>query len=278
MDQISLGIASYGEQPADWWEWLAWTTRSLVDDNIDLISIETARSMNTASNRNIIVKDFLKKKSEWLFWIDTDNITPFGGIRRLLDDRKEIINGIYFQKDDKSLPVAYDILPTNRYTPIRDWSRGEIIPVAAAGLGATLVHRSVYEKIQEEFVVLQRHTGGHTTLHRDDIKGPIPTELDIKPPRMLHGVYRERLIQPTEKMEVFPHHILEFGRTEDMVFYENARRVGFVPYVDTSVEVGHLHWKLKTGADYRKVVRRELEPRMVEYMDVEKLTAEVSND
>mgnify|MGYP002641831865 CR=1 FL=1 len=282
MDNISIGIASYGDQPADWWEWLAWMCSMLHTEDINLVSIETARSMNTAGNRNRIVNAFLGRKgkniADWLYWIDTDNITPAGGIRRLLDDRKEIVNGLYYQKSKEELPVAYMKTEFNHYEPITNWTRGELIPVAAAGMGATLVNRCVYEKIEEEFVVLQRHTGGVTCIHKDDIKGKIFKEPAKDGPKMVDGYLRERLITPTYDYKFFPHYILEYGRTEDMLFYENALQVGFVPYVDTMVEVDHLYWSKKTGATHRQAVRESKIsiPQMTEYLDVELL--EVSND
>ena len=250
-------------------------TRTLVDDNIDLIRISTARSMAADSNRNHIVSGFLKTTADWLFWIDTDNVTPIGGIRRLLDNRKEIVSGLYYQKSKEQNPVAYLKVDDNRYVPIENWTRGELVPVAAAGLGAVLVHRSVYEKIQDEFVILQRHTGGITTLHKDDVRGKVPTTLAKNGPELVNGVYRERLIQPTWDVEYFPHHILEYGRTEDMKFYEDAQRVGFVPYVDTFVEVDHLRWNKVTGATHRETVRNHVAKttRMTEYLDVEMLDA-----
>lgn len=274
MDKLAIGIASYGEQPADWWEHLAWELGTLHKYNIDLIGIYTARSMATDSNRNRITSSLLKSKADWFYWIDTDNNTPMGGIRRLLDTKKELVSGLYFQKNEKRLPVAYLQIGTNRYRPIKDWNRGELLPIDAAGMGACLVHRSVFETIEKNFTVLARWNGGITVVHNSDIRGEIGKEIG-SPPKLVDGVWQETFHLPEFEVEYFPHFILQYGRTEDMVFYENARRCGFQPFVDTSVEVEHLMWRRITGADYREALHRETSsiPRLTEYVDVELLEA-----
>ena len=45
---------------------------------------------------------------------------------------------------------------------------------------------------------------------------------------------------------------LRFGRTEDMGFFEKARRVGHQLWLDTSVECGHLKEQAITGKEYRE--------------------------
>ena len=57
---------------------------------------------------------------------------------------------------------------------------------------------------------------------------------------------------PTTEEQYFPYFMLEFGRTEDMWFYETAIRVGYKPYVDTSVECQHITEKVVCGDTYRE--------------------------
>lgn len=254
---LSIGIASYGQQPADWWEALAWTTGTLHKYGVDLNAIYTARSMATDGNRNRIVKSFLGGKTEWILWIDTDNIIPMGGVKRLLDNAKPLVCGLYYQKVEPYRPVAYWQLENNRYEPISNWERGEIVPIDAAGMGATLVHRSVYEEIEKQYRIMQRWNGGLFAVHKNDMKGGDLKKRPEQGPQVVNGVLREPVFEPDYEVEMFPHYYLEYGRTEDMVFFEHAKRAGFQLFVDTSVEVPHLTGKNVTGADYRDMVQKE---------------------
>jgi len=253
-EKVAIGIAAYGQQHQHWWSSLAITASTLNFYDIKLTNIFTSVSMNTDSNRNTIADRFLRSEADWLLWIDTDNTIPLGGVRRLLDAQKEIIGGLYFQRLEPYLPVAYLRNPNGRYSNIKDWNRGELLPVDALGMGATLTHRCVYDKIRENYRVFQRWTGGITTVHKDEFSGELRTTFPKNPKPYVKGSqYHEWLIVPEEaSMRYFPYFILEFGRTEDMWLYETAIRVGFQPYVDTSVECQHLSDKAVCGDTYRE--------------------------
>lgn len=269
MVKINIGIASYGSQPPEWWQQMAFMLSGLHQYGISIGSLHVANSMHTAGNRNIVVKAFLQTISEWLLWIDTDNIIPIGGIKRLLDTQKVLVCGLYYQKSDGYKPVAYKRLPNNRYRPIEKWNRGELLPIDMAGMGATLVHRSVYEEIEKQFMIVQRWSGGISLIHKDDIEGELPEDFGKVSPRMVGGTYQESMVKPDHKQDYFPHYIMEYGRTEDVVFFENAKRVGVQPFVDTSVEVTHITVRQITGVDYRKELRvsKQTIPAITEYVD-----------
>lgn len=273
MDKINIGIASYGTQPADWWQHLAHMMGGLYQYDIKIGTLHTGNSMSAAGNRNIITHSFLKTTSEWLLWIDTDNNIPIGGIRRLLDTKLPVVCGLYYQKTDGHKPVAYWLLPNNRYKPIKGWKRGELVPIDMAGMGATLVHRSVYEEIERQFIPVQRWTGGIALVHKDDITGELPDDFGDVSPRIVNGVYQESMIKPDHKIDYFPHYIMEYGHTEDVTFFKNVCRIGIQPYVDTSVEVDHLTSRRVNGKDYRAEMRKNREkiPQVTEWLDVEML-------
>lgn len=276
MKKLSFGIASYGTQTAEWWQHLAYMMATLGQYDIELGTIHTSNSMNAATNRNAITDLFLKTDTEWLLWIDTDNNIPIGGIKRLMDTGKRLVCGLYYQKTGKHLPVAYWQLANNRYKPIKDWRRGELLPIEMAGMGATLVHRSVYEEIEKQFVVIQNWTGGTRLVHKDDLQGELPKDFGNVSPRVVDGVYMESVIQPDHKVEYFPHYIFEYGHTEDVPFFRNACRIGIQPFVDTSVEVLHLTSRRVMGKDYREAIKKSTVkvPQTTEYIDVQIMEAE----
>ena len=227
--------------------------------DIEFVDVLQAGSMRVDGNRNIVVREFLQTDADWLFWVDADNINPVASIRRLLDtagDAKTLVSGIYYTKESNPHPVAYveanDPSSVGRYRHLYKWERGEIIPIEAAGMNCCLSHRSVYEDIDKNYVALRLETGGDIAVHREDIIGDVfitgNKDTDNK---VIDGVWNFRVFLPEEPINV-PMFELRFQRTEDMGFFEKAKRSGHSLFLDTSVECGHLHHTMITGKDYRE--------------------------
>jgi hypothetical protein len=253
MDSLMIGVPCYGQQEPRWWSSLATLAATLSQQGVAYRGLLATASMLTDKNRNVIVDSFLRQGAEWLLWLDADTLMPAGGVRRLLDTGKELVSGLYFSRNHPHKPVAYVRQADGRYREINGWVRGEIVAVDAAGMGCCLVHRCVYGQIKDQYVALQRHTGGLTAVHRQDILGDIPAmraegDMDGK---VVEGVLQERVTLPTEP-EPFPFYGLEYNRTEDLWFYELARRVGVQAWVDSGVECGHLRQQTVGGAEYRQ--------------------------
>jgi hypothetical protein len=215
--------------------------------------------MTADHSRNLIAGEFLKSKSEWLFWIDSDTQVPVGAVERLLAHGRPMVSGLYYGKNPPNPPIAY-FVHNSAFTPIdheMKWEKGAIIKVDAAGMGCCLIHRSVFEDIQSNYEVFQIPGGGIVPVHKNDILGDVETtdgpqshEHDGK---VYKGQLRTRLIKPTLANMRFPFFMIDHLRTEDMHFFELANRVGHSLYLDTSVECGHLRTVPFTGADYRNL-------------------------
>jgi len=253
MIKVAIGVAVYGPQFADWWSRLARFTGTLHKYGVDFAGILTASSMLTDNNRNLIAKSFLDKTdAEWLLWIDADTRMPPGGLKRLLEINKTLVSALYYAKYEPYQPIAYERLPTGMYRPLQEWERGEIVPVDAAGMGACLSHRSVFEDIKANYRVFKNTRGAIYSVHKDDIEG----KMDKSHPhdgKVYKGQLRERLVpyDLEETDDHFPFFLLEHRRTEDMWFFETAARVGHKCWVDTSVECGHMRDYEFTGEHYR---------------------------
>ena len=253
MDKVSIGIPVYGAQEPKWWQRILLCATQWGRQDIDIRGIHTAASMLTDSNRNEIAADFLKTDSEWLYWIDADNPPPAFGLRRLLDAKKDLITGLYFLKNNEAIAVAYMLDPeTHRYSPIKGFNRGEILPIDMAGMGACLMHRSVLETIKSNYVPLQTYDGGIIPVHKDDIKDALPDALKSKP-KVYDGKLHLPICKPTIELKAFPWFVLMHTRTEDLIFFEMAKRCGIQLWLDTSVisgDVGPKEWNWDDHISY----------------------------
>jgi hypothetical protein len=260
-DTVVIGIPYYGPQEAVFWSSLAMLISVLPLQDIDFYGLVTIGAMSTDYNRNQIVDGFLKLPAEWLFWIDSDMEIPKGAIRRLLDMGKTLASGIYYGKGEPHPAIAYHRTPDGAYAPIdkrSTWRRGEIIPVDAAGMGCMLTHRSVYEDIRATHRIVQRANGGRMVLHKDDIHGDLTNGKAHPYARKVHkGVYYEPVCETSVDSSVFPYFGTELTKTEDLWFFELAARAGHKPWLDTSVECGHISSIPFTGSDYRAYIKLE---------------------
>lgn len=250
-EKVSIGLPFYesftGEQTTQLVQFVAHAAKRHT-----ICDVITSGAMTADHNRNLIAAEFLKSQAEWLFWIDADTLVPVGALERLLSHGRTLVSGLYYGKYDPHPPIAYTVY-NGAFTPIDKtirWERGEIIPVDATGMGCMLTHRSVYEDILANFKVFQVPGGGLVTVHNSDVIGS-PDEKHEHDGKVYRGQLRLRLKEPDLTNMRFPFFMIEHIRTEDMYFFDKARRVGHSPVLDTSVECQHLRWTPFTGADYR---------------------------
>ena len=261
-DKVTLGVPYYGRQDALWWHTLVHKVGNFHKMGLEYGGIILHSTSMTDRNRNTIAEKFLKTDSDWLFFIDTDTIVPDGAIRRLVNLDVTLASGLYYGKGKDHPPIAYIRIPeTGLYRPLHkvyQWERGEIIPVDACGAGCLLVHRSVFEDIKKQYTEVQRvDTGGVFIIHNDDIRGKIVGgQVNNSDGLVIQGQHRQRVMGITFD-KPFPYFICEYGRTEDMHFFEVAKRAGHQVYLDTSIECGHLRSAPVKGEDYREAQLHE---------------------
>lgn len=253
---ISIGLPFYGSFSG---EWVAQTMQFAANlgQTQDLVEVIAIGAMSADHNRNAIAHDFLQSRAEWLFWIDSDTQVPAGAVDRMLKHGRTLVSGLYYGKHGEHPPIAYHI-HNGAFTPIDKtvrWEKGEIVEVDATGFGCMLTHRSVFEDILRNYDVYQVPGGGVVTVHKNDILGDIETTDGPKSHehdgKVYQGQLRLRVRKPTLAGLKFPFFMVEHIRTEDMFFFDMARRVGHKPVLDTSIECGHLRFSPYTGADYR---------------------------
>jgi len=271
---VDIGVACSAHQSPDWWSpvmaMLLNTERSgeitighirtvssaLPDHNKNnTIGNVKKRWSLTDANRNEISKGFLDQGSDWIFWMDDDTVPPTDVITHLIKLGLPFVAGLYFLPRSPFNPIAYKRhKDSGLYAPVYNYPRGGLFEVDSVGMGCTLIHRSVYEKILAEHIVYERYNGALFPVHKSQVRKPEVKEHRVRrKPVVKAGQYREQVTQQkVEDDRNFPYYLLEHGRTEDHHFCELAESVGIKPMLDTSVICDHYKLKATTVEDYQE--------------------------
>lgn len=130
-----------------------------------------------AAARNGGVVDFLDGDAEWLWWVDTDMGFEPDTIDRLLEAadpaQRPVVGALCFaQREDESdgvggyRPVAWPVVMDWTVEAGRggfqirwDYPRNVVTRVHGTGSACVLIHRTVFERIRDEYEALQRAAG-----------------------------------------------------------------------------------------------------------------------
>lgn len=109
--------------------------------NVDSTMIEAAR--------NILVDRFLRRKSDFLFFVDSDMLLPVNIIENLIQHDKDVVSGIYFGRSQMGeTHVMASVEVDGEYKPINSFPAG-LIEVDAVGLGCCMLKKEVVEKVSD---------------------------------------------------------------------------------------------------------------------------------
>jgi len=287
---VDVGIACSGFQSSNWWEPLIDSIRQEdADKNIEIKHIyalssalpdhnknqilthaafadpeEKKRNELTDANRVTITKRFMDGGSDWLFQIDDDTTHKAGTITRLVNLGKPFVGGLYFNPKYPFNPIAYVLEPggSGLYHAYYGYAKGALTQVDSIGMGCTLIHRSVFQKIMDEHEVFQRPDGSIVPILKKKVRNhKFPKGGGFKDAYVKDGYYHYPLNElPKLDVELdkraWPFFGLEYGRTEDHYFCELCANVGIRPWLDTTIVCNH--WKSKpTGeSDYETIAMK----------------------
>lgn len=101
--------------------------------------------------RNYAMRTMLEQGFPWLFFLDSDILLPPNAIMRLLETKLLLIGCYYTHRFPPYDPCFYGANKNEQgkllKVALTGWNFGDILPVALMPSGATLIHRSVFEKM-----------------------------------------------------------------------------------------------------------------------------------
>lgn len=115
--------------------------------------------LHTASNK--LVRGFLESDCDYLMWTESDMHMPFYAVIALLHHQKDICAGVYFLRKGGGQPCLYMKGPRMvqngilAMIPVAVFPENSFFQVHNPGLGCALIHRSVFEAIEEPWFDLR---------------------------------------------------------------------------------------------------------------------------
>lgn len=174
--------------------------------------IHMARASDSHADRgmNRIACDFLESNCDIWFNIDADILFQKKDIDRILSHDLPLVYGIYPKKQDDT-PPCIACLSDEGATP----NANGLLEVRRAGRGFMCVHRALLEAMKEE-------NGGPCLLYDNHGR----KEWDFFKSGLIEGEYSTN----DGKREWI---------SEDWMFCDNARRLGYKVYADSKIVLGH---------------------------------------
>lgn len=155
--------------------------------------------------RNLLVQKFLQTDYPWFLQIDTDSFFGLDQYDHLLsvadENERPIVSGLYFANERPPRPAMYRWTDKGVGQSVTEWEEHELVEVDGFGAGFLLVHRSVYEKMNDP----GKYEGRAGSWFNQSGRGPIGQLLN-----------------------------------EDSSFCVRAQEHGYKLYVDTDCFVGHI--------------------------------------
>lgn len=100
---------------------------------------------------NLIAKTLVETGSEWLLFIESDNVIPPNTFRRLneymIDRKFPVVGGLYFTKSVPPEPMIYRGLGNGYFS---DWKFGDRVMCDGLPFGCTLIHGDIIREVWKD--------------------------------------------------------------------------------------------------------------------------------
>ena len=128
-------------------------------DSVSELVMKTPDAMEIDTELNIAIFQALRKKVDYIFLWEADMNIPPETLKYLIDDDKDVVSGLYFQKVYPHMPVLYMYMnhPESKYImqPKYWYDDGTklkgVRKVDVVGAGCVLIKAHVFNKIQPPY-------------------------------------------------------------------------------------------------------------------------------
>lgn len=121
--------------------------------------------------RNLICHYTLENKYDYVYFVDADMVLPSDTLIKLLNEDKDIIGGVYRQRNlDNVIPEVYFSLPNggSRNATVEELKMApDLFPVDSIGFGSVLVKRTVLETMEYPHFFYQHSIDFKDTVSED---------------------------------------------------------------------------------------------------------------
>ncbi len=156
----------------------------------------------TDANRNAIVKEVLKSDATHFMWLDSDHVFPIGMLNRLLSHGKDMTGGVYFKK-------AYPFQSVSLVAKEQKFFKGKYT-----------IYNPAVIKEKSNMIFKADATGMGCTLIKREVFEKLP-----------HPWFEYRWSEQSEEKTI----------SEEMKFFEDAKKAGFELWIDEYVICPHIH-------------------------------------
>lgn len=128
---------------------------------IGVVGINQTIGGQIARQRQDALRNFEEMNCEWLLWVDSDIVLNLDAFDLLWKNRNPethpVMCGIYFITMEMNLPLPapmpciFNIYDETGNRPVHPLPVNELLPIDVAGLGFTLMHKSVAKKLREAY-------------------------------------------------------------------------------------------------------------------------------
>lgn len=103
--------------------------------------------------RQRVSEGFLLTDYEYILMLDNDHRWPLDIVQRMarwviLEPKRRIIAGLYFNRREPYLPMAWKQGDDGLYYQLADWPKGLIEQIDLVGTGCIMIHREVFETLE----------------------------------------------------------------------------------------------------------------------------------
>lgn len=161
-EKLSIAWCDNGSVDSLFMDGILTVLMSLPNINIELGGLHHLIGNQIAKQRQQLVEEWYKSEIDWLLWVDSDVvITPeiLDLLWRSADkDNKPVVSGVYFVSPNPNhtlmipVPCIFKMSEDAKHNePIHPMPENTLIKIDVAGLGLTLMHRSVITKIKDKY-------------------------------------------------------------------------------------------------------------------------------